>query len=106
MASSSKNINMPIMFAITIGATVSLLATTMFGLAWYEYEAKRTLTNQVLLKDGKAAPTHNAAYDAIKAEQLANLGDIDAAIIAIAAEHVKDKPAGDHGHEGHGGAVE
>ena len=27
---------MPLMFAVSIGATVALLATTMFGLAWYE----------------------------------------------------------------------
>lgn len=98
MASSSKNINMPLIFAISIGATVSLVATSMFGLAWYEYEARRVLTKQVL-----SGPTHDEAYDKIKAEQLANLGDIDAAILSIAAEHVKDKPAG---HDSHGGASE
>lgn len=92
---------MPLMFAISIGATVSLLATTMFGLAWYEYESRVVLNEQVL-----TGPTHDEAYDAIKAEQLANLGDIDAAIIAIAADQVKDKPAADHDHEGHGGADE
>lgn len=97
MASSSKNINMPIMFAISIGATVSLLATTMFGLAWYEYEARRVLNDQVL-----TGPTHDETYEARKAEQLANLGDIDAAIIAIAAENVKDHSD----HEGHGDAAE
>lgn len=94
MASSSKNINMPVMFAISIGASVSLLATTMFGLAWYEYEAKRTLTKQVLV-----GPTHSETYDKAKQEQLNNLGDIDAAILSVAAEHVKDKPAD---HDGHG----
>ena len=88
MASSSKNINMPLMFAISIGATVSLLATTMFGLAWYEYEAKVVLKEQVL-----TGPTHNEAYGRVRAEQEANLGDIDAAILAIAAQQVKDAPA-------------
>lgn len=92
MASSSKNINMPIMFAISIGATVSLVATVMFGLAWYEYEARKVLTDQVL-----TGPTHDDAYDKAKAEQLANLGDIDAAILSIASEHVKDKPADNDG---------
>jgi queuine/archaeosine tRNA-ribosyltransferase len=96
MASNSTTINMPVMFAISIGATVSLLATTMFGLAWYEYEAKKTLNQQVLV-----GPTHTDSYDRAKAEQMENLGDIDAAILSVAAEHVKDKPAG---HEGHGEA--
>ena len=94
MASSSKNINMPLIFAISIGAAVSLLAVTMFGLAWYQYEARRTLTDQVLV-----GPTHTDAYDRAHQEQLDNLGDIDTAILSVAAEHVKDKPAG---HEGHG----
>lgn len=97
MASSSKSINMPLMFAISIGATVSLLATTMFGLAWYEYEARRVLNDQVL-----TGPTHDDIYEARKAEQLANLGDIDTAMIAIAAEHAKDHAD----HEGHGEATE
>lgn len=98
MASSSKNINMPVMFAISIGAAVSLLATTMFGLAWYEYEAKRILSQQVLV-----GPTHSETYEQAKQEQLNNLGDIDAAILSVAAEHVKDKPAG---HDGHGTETE
>ena len=89
MASSSKTINMPLMFAISIGATVSLVAITMFGLAWYEYESRVVLNEQVL-----TGPTHDAAYDEAKAEQLANLGDIDAAIIAVAAEQVKEAPEG------------
>lgn len=97
MASSSKTINMPLLFAISIGATVSLLATTMFGLAWYEYEARRVLNDQVL-----TGPTHDETYDDRKAGQLANLGDIDGAIIEIAAENVKDHAA----HEGHGEATE
>lgn len=93
MASSSKTINMPLIFAICIGATVSLVAITMFGLAWYEYEARIVLREQVLMQDGKTAPTHDEAYEAIKAEQLTNLGDIDAAIIAVAAEQVKQSSA-------------
>ena len=95
MASSSKTINMPLMFAISIGAAVSLVAITMFGLAWYEYEAKVVLREQVIDK-----PMHDASYERVLAEQEANLGDIEAAILSVAAEHVKDKPAG---HEGHGG---
>lgn len=89
MASSSKTINMPLMFAISIGATVSLVAVTMFGLAWYQYESRVVLKDQVL-----TGSTHDQAYDQAKAEQLANLGDIDAAIIAVAAEQVKGAPQG------------
>lgn len=88
MASSSKQINMPLIFAISIGATVSLLATTMFGLAWYEYESRVVLNEQVL-----QGPTHDDAYDRVRAEQEANLGDIDAAILWVAAEQAKDAPA-------------
>ena len=104
MASSSKTINMPLMFAISIGAAVSLVATTMFGLAWYEYEAKVVLREQVFEgEDGKPAPMHDASYERAKAAELENLGDIDAAILSVAAEHVKDKPADHEGHgEGHG----
>jgi hypothetical protein len=98
MASSSKQINMPLIFAISIGSAVSLVAITMFGLAWYEYEAKVVLREQVLV-----GPTHDDAYDRVHAEQEANLGDIDAAILSVAAEHVKDKSAG---HEGHGETAE
>lgn len=93
MASSSKQINMPLMFAISIGATVSLVAITMFGLAWYEYESRVVLREQVLEKDGMPAPTHSDAYERIRAEQEANLGDIDAAILSIASDQVKDAPA-------------
>lgn len=84
MASSSKTINMPLIFAISIGATVSLVAITMFGLAWYKYEARVVLREQVL-----EVPTHDDAYLRVRAEQDANLGDIDAAILAIAAEQVR-----------------
>lgn len=93
MASSSKQINMPLIFAISIGATVSLVAISMFGLAWYEYEARVVLNEQVL-----QGPTHDDAYDRVRAEQDANLGDIDAAILAVAAEQVKKKPAEQDGH--------
>ncbi|MEM9346922.1 MAG: hypothetical protein AAGB26_09935 [Planctomycetota bacterium] len=94
MASSSKTINMPLIFVISIGATVSLVAITMFGLAWYEYESRVVLREQVI--DG---PTHDDTYERRRAEQEANLGDIESAILSVAAEHTADKPAG---HEGHG----
>lgn len=93
MASSSKTINMPLIFAISIGATVSLVAITMFGLAWYEYESRVVLREQVL-----EGPTHSDAYDRVRAEQEANLGDIDAAILSIAAEELKDDAAEGEGH--------
>ena len=103
MASSSKTINMPLIFAISIGATVSLVAITMFGLAWYEYEARVVLRDQVLLEDGKAAPTHGDAYIRVREEQEANLGDIDAAILSIASGEIKNDPAD---ADGEGGADE
>ncbi|MFK7789164.1 MAG: hypothetical protein AB8C95_06650 [Phycisphaeraceae bacterium] len=81
---------MPLMFAISIGATVSLVATSMFGLAWYEYEARVVLREQVL-----EIPTHDDAYNRARAEQDANLGDIDTAILSVVAEQVKDQPAAD-----------
>lgn len=95
MASSSKTINMPLLFAISIGASVALVATTMFALAWYKYEAKVVLRDQVL-----EGPTHDDHYDKALAEQQANLGDIDQAMKAVAAEH---GPADQQGHGGHGG---
>lgn len=81
MASSSKSINMPLMFSISIGASVSLVAITMFGLAWYEYEARATLRDQVLVK-----PTHDDSYNKTLAEQEANLGEIESAMQQVAAE--------------------
>ena len=99
MASSSKTIHMPLIFAISIGATVALVAITMFGLAWYAYESRDVLRDQVLV-----GPTHDDAYEKRKAEQIANLGDIDAAILAIAADHAKTKPQGHdsaHGEQPH-----
>ncbi|MEO0476088.1 MAG: hypothetical protein AAF085_09005 [Planctomycetota bacterium] len=76
---------MPLIFAISIGATVSLVAITMFGLAWYEYEAKVVLREQVL-----EGPTHDSSYDRARAAEDENLGDIDAAILSIAADQVKN----------------
>ena len=58
MASSSKNINMPLIFALSIGAAVSLVATVMFALAWYEYEQRVVLNEQVL-----SLPMHDELYD-------------------------------------------
>lgn len=91
MASSSKSINMPLMFAVSIGAAVSLVAITMFALAWYQYEARVVLTEQVI-----ETPTHDAVYDKALAEQEANLGKIDEAISSVAAEHAHH---GEHGSE-------
>lgn len=95
MASSSKSINMPLMFAVTIGATVSLVASVMFALAWYEYEAKVVLREQVI-----ETPTHSPAYNDRLAEQEANLGDIDKAMAAVA----EAQGHGAHGDAGHGTA--
>lgn len=88
---------MPLLFAISIGATVSLVAVSMFGLAWYKYEARVVLNEQVFLdKDGNAAPMHDDAYMRVRAEQDTNLGDIDAAILSIAAERVKKETASEN----------
>lgn len=95
MASSSKTINMPLIFAISIGSAVSLVAISMFGLAWYEYESRVVINQQVLV-----LPTHDDAYDRALAEQEANLGDIDAAILAVAAEQVKETTANLNGASG------
>ena len=89
MASSSKTINMPLMFAVSIGASVSLVATVMFSLAWYEYERRVVLHDQVLV-----APTHGEDYDKALAEQEAKLGDIDKAMHQVAVENSQ-------GHEEH-----
>ncbi|MGB0766928.1 MAG: hypothetical protein ACPGYV_04395 [Phycisphaeraceae bacterium] len=72
---------MPLIFAISVGATVSLVAITMFGLAWYQYEARVVLNEQVL-----EGPTHDDAYDRRLEAQLKNLGDIESAITAVAAD--------------------
>ena len=81
MASSSKSINMPLMFAISVGASVSLVAITMFGLAWYQYESRVVLQDQVL-----DTPTHDDAYNRELEAQQANLAGIDEAIRAVADE--------------------
>lgn len=92
MASSSKTINMPLMFAISIGSTVSLLAVTMFGLAWYEYEAKVVLREQVI-----DTPTHDAGYERHLAEQEANLSGIDKAMAEVAGQGAAAPAEGDGG---------
>lgn len=97
MASSSKSINMPLIFAITVGATVSLVAVTMFGLAWYQYESRVVLTDQVL-----TGPTHDEGYDKHLRQQEAHLGELDTAVASVVAEEV---PAED-GHGGHGGGAD
>ncbi|MFN3165721.1 MAG: hypothetical protein ACE37H_01515 [Phycisphaeraceae bacterium] len=83
---------MPLMFAVSIGATVSLVAITMFGLAWYEYESRVVLNEQVL-----TGPTHDEDYNNRLAEQEKNLGDIDQAI-----DHVVTAHGGEQGQH-HGG---
>lgn len=88
MASSSKTINMPLTFAISIGASVALVAITMFALAWYQYEKRVVLHDQVIV-----APTHDEAYNKRLAEQEAQLGEIEKAMHEVAAQQ--------GGHAGH-----
>lgn len=84
---------MPLIFAISIGATVSLVAIVMFGLAWYQYESRVVLRELVI-----ETPTHTESYERIKAEQMQSLGDIEAAMLSVA------KSGGDEGHgSDHGG---
>ena len=68
--------------SLSIGATVSLVAIVMFGLAWYEYEARVVLEDQVL-----TGPTHNRVYGQMLDQQQANLGEIDKAMHQVAAEN-------------------
>ena len=79
MASSSKNINMPVLFAISIGAAVSLVVAVMFALAWYEYEDRVVINDHVL-----SAPMHTDDHNKTRAEQEANLGDIEKAMLQVA----------------------
>ena len=90
MASSSKSINMPLMFAVSIGATVSLVAIVIFALAWFEYEQRVVLKDQVL-----TGPTHDVEYDKHLAQQQANLAGLDEAKNKIVAEQAM--------HDGHQG---
>lgn len=92
MASSSKSINMPLMFAISVGASVSLVAITMFGLAWYEYESRVVLNEQVLSK-----PTHDDVYNKALEEQNQNLGDIEKAMADVAKQNSADAHGAHHG---------
>ena len=89
MASSSKSINMPLIFAVSIGAAVSLVAIVMFALAWYEYEARVVLNDQVI-----DAPTHDALYEQRAAEQRANLEGIESSV-----QHIVSENGPDQGHE-------
>ncbi len=59
MASSSKNISMPLVFAISVGSVFAMVAITVFGMAWYEYEDRKVINARV-----EAAPMHNEAYEA------------------------------------------
>lgn len=73
MASSSKNISMPLVFAISIGSVFAMVASTVFAMAWYAYEDNKAVSANV-----KAAPMHSAEYEAKygegeDAEQNANI---------------------------------
>ncbi|MFI4859477.1 MAG: hypothetical protein ACIAXF_02225 [Phycisphaerales bacterium JB063] len=73
MASSSKNISMPLVFAISIGSVFAMIACTVFAMAWYSYENKKIVTANV-----DAAPMHSPEYQAKygegdDAEQMMNL---------------------------------
>ncbi|XAM01345.1 hypothetical protein OT109_08110 [Phycisphaeraceae bacterium D3-23] len=59
MASSSKNISMPLVFAISIGSVFAMVACTLFAMAWYSYENKKIVTANV-----NAAPMHSAEFEA------------------------------------------
>lgn len=57
MASSSKQIKMPLVFAISVGSVFALVASVVFGIAWYAYQDHVTLREQVL-----SEPTHPIDY--------------------------------------------
>lgn len=59
MASSSKNISMPLVFAISVGSVFAMVACTLFGMAWYEYEDRKVINSRV-----EAAPMHNETFEA------------------------------------------
>ncbi|MEM1356372.1 MAG: hypothetical protein AAGC44_03880 [Planctomycetota bacterium] len=86
MASSSKNIKMPLVFAISVGGLFALVASVVFGIAWYAYQDKVTLRKQVL-----SEPTHPADYLRYEQEQLNTLeenglGDAMQDVVADYAE--------------------
>lgn len=94
MASSSKSLNMPLIFVVSIGASVSLIAITMFGLAWYQYESRVVLHDQVLVK-----PTHDGTYERALAQEQDKLGDIEKAMHQFAAEQAALDQHGEHGEQ-------
>jgi len=129
MASSSKNISMPLVFAISAGSVFAMVAITVFGMAWYSYEDRKVVNERI-----NDAPMHNEAYEAAYGEgedsaQMLNLqrtgthtsqaeGEmpathtylpIGAAMDQVVAEHgghvehVEHSHEGEdeHGHEGH-----
>ena len=59
MASSSKQISMPLVFAISVGSVFAMVAATVFGMAWYSYEDRKVVNARV-----SDAPMHNEAYEA------------------------------------------
>ena len=68
MASSSKQIKMPLVFAISVGSVFALVASVVFGIAWYVYQDQVTLREQVL-----SEPTHPADYEALMQSQRGHL---------------------------------
>lgn len=59
MASSSKNISMPLVFAISVGSVFAMVASTLFAMAWYAYESKKVVNANIA-----ATPMHSADYEA------------------------------------------
>ena len=125
MASSSKNISMPLVFAISVGSVFAMIASTVFGMAWYAFENRKVINARV-----DTSPMHSKAYEAKygaadDSQQSLNLqctgtqtiqlpGEgfptthvytpIDQAMRQIVAANTR--PAehdDDHGHDDHGG---
>lgn len=60
MASSSKQISMPLVFAISVGSVFAMVAITLFAMAWYAYESKKIVNANVA-----ATPMHSAEFEAV-----------------------------------------
>lgn len=50
---------MPLVFAISVGSVFAMVACTVFGMAWYEYEDRKVVNSRV-----NHAPMHSEAYEA------------------------------------------
>jgi len=68
MASSSKNISMPLVFAVSIGAVFAMVAITVFAMGWLEFESRKVTAQRL-----EGAPTHTPAYEKAYNEQEASL---------------------------------